>query len=337
MGMRMICPLNEGEQQRRLSDSLFSVDEMRRLGQLSDLAKQLALVQCTRSPQLRSPQLVVLASSHGFLQARAPEASGHAVRCVKDFATGKHFVNALCRSYGFALRVVDVGLSCALMAGLGVTSFAPRRGTQDFFVGPAMLPEEFRECELSGRQLANEAIDMGSTVLALGCTASGSRVAAALLAARLCGIGLSALLSEEANYNSLSIVSREQCQRLLDETPRGEDWAAEVCRFGGFEMVAAMGLMLQAAERRTMVMIDSLTMLVALMLAMHEDPHVRDYVLLAHMEGCEGMEKLAIRLGVKPVVRLGLQTTEGVGCLTTYPLLEASVLLLSLPTGEVGR
>lgn len=333
----MIFPLNEGEQQRKLGDSLFSSDEARRLGQLSDLARQLALVQGTPRPQLRGPQLVMLASSHGFLLSRSAEVSDHSARCVKDFATGKHFINALCRRHGFALRVVDAGLSCSLMAGLGVTSFAPRRGTRDFFVEPAMLLEEFRTCELSGRQLANEAVDMGCNVFALGCTASGSRVSAALLASRLCGIGLKTLLPDDAQYTALSLVSRERCQRLLDDTPRGGDWRAEVMRFGGYEHVVAMGLILQAAERRAVVMIDSFTMLVAVMLAMYVEPHVRDYILLAHMEKSEGMEQLAARLGVQPVLRLGLQTTEGVGCLTTYPMLEASVLLLSLPSGEVGR
>lgn len=333
----MIFPVDEGEQQRKLGDSLFTSDEARRLGQLSDLARQLALVQSTPRPQLRSPQLVLLASSHGFLLARSSEVSEHSARCVKDFATGKHFINALCRRHGFALRVVDAGLSCSLNASLGVTSFAPRRGTRDFFQGPAMLPEEVRACEWSGRQLANEAFDMGCNILALGCAASGSRVAAALLAERLCGIGLKTLIPDEANYTSLSLVSREECQRLLDDTPRGADWRAELTRFGGYELAVAMGVILQAAERRMVVLIDSFTMLVALLLAMCVEPHVKDYVLLAHMEVSEGMEKLAARLGVLPVLRLGLQTTEGVGSLNAYPLLEASVLLLSLPSGEVGR
>lgn len=333
----MIYPLNEGEQQRELGESLFSVAERRRLGQLSDLAMQFALLQGTAHPELRSPQLLMLASSHGFVQLRSAEVAEHSALCVRDFATGKHFVNALCRRHGFALRVVDAGLATPMAAVLGVSAFAPRQGTRDFFVESAMQPEEFRWVELRGRQLVNEAVDTGSNVLALGCTASGGRVSAALLAERMLGIGLDVLMPEGAGYTTFSLVSRAECQKLLDTTPRGADWREEVLRFGGFELVMAMGVMLQAAERKVAVMIDSFTMLVALMLATCVDPHVKDYVVLAHMESMQGMELLAKRIGIEPVLRLGLQTTEGVGCLTTFPVLEAAVLLLSLPKGEVGR
>ena len=173
--------------------------------------------------------------------------------------------------------------------------------------------------------------------MALGCIASGGRVSAALVAESMLGLGLDVLLPEDMHFTTRSLVSREECWRLLDRAPRRGDWREAVIRYGGFEMVMAMGLMLQAAERRALVLIDSFVMLVALLMAMQIEPYVRDYAVLAHMESAAGMEVLARRMGLCPVVRLGLQTTEGVGCLATYPLLEASVLLLTLPSGEIGR
>ncbi|MBB1539750.1 MAG: nicotinate-nucleotide--dimethylbenzimidazole phosphoribosyltransferase [Bacteroidia bacterium] len=333
----MIYPLHEGGEQRAIREELFSAAESRRLGQLSELAIQLALVQNTIRPELRNPQLVVLASSHGFVQSRSLEVVEHSMHCVENYATGKHFVNALCRRYGFAMRIVDAGLSMPLAARFGVTSFAERRGTRDFFEEGAMLPDEFQRVALRGRQLANEAIEMGCNVLALGCIASGGRVSAALVAESMLGLGLDVLLPEDMHFTTRSLVSREECWRLLDRAPRRGDWREAVIRYGGFEMVMAMGLMLQAAERRVLVLIDSFVMLVALLMAMQIEPYVRDYAVLAHMESAAGMEVLARRMGLCPVVRLGLQTTEGVGCLATYPLLEASVLLLTLPSGEIGR
>lgn len=333
----MIYPLNEGERQRSMVGELFSVAERRRLGQLSDLAVQLALIQGTAHPELRNPHLIVLASSHGFVQARSEDTACWATTCAKDFATGKHFVNALCRKSAFSMRIVDVGLSVPLSTGVGVDSFALRRGTRDFFYGPSMLQEEAFQALACGRQLANEAIDLGSNVLALGSLASGSRVSCALVAERLLQIGLDLLLPDTASFTTASLVGGEECQRLLDGTPRGFEWRDEVLRFGGFELIVAVGVMLQAAERRVVVLIDSFPMLTALAVAMRVEPYVRDYVVLAHMEQMRGMEAVAKCLGIAPVVRLALQTTEGVGCLLAYPILEAAVQLISLPTGEVGR
>ncbi|MCR5140744.1 MAG: nicotinate-nucleotide--dimethylbenzimidazole phosphoribosyltransferase [Bacteroidaceae bacterium] len=106
--------------------------------------------------------------------------------------------------------------------------------------------------------------------------------------------------------------------------------AHEVARyFAGFEMAAAVGAMLRAAERRMVVMVDGFIMTACMLVASRLDSAVLDYAVFGHC-GDEGGHRLMLdAMGAQPLLHLGMRLGEGTGALCAYPIVESAVRMLN--------
>ena len=98
--------------------------------------------------------------------------------------------------------------------------------------------------------------------------------------------------------------------------------------FGGYEMAAALGAMLRAAERRMLILIDGFIMTACALAAVRLCPHARDYMIFCHCGGEGGHRLLLDALDAHPLLSLGLRLGEGTGALCAYPLVDSAVRMV---------
>jgi nicotinate-nucleotide--dimethylbenzimidazole phosphoribosyltransferase len=96
---------------------------------------------------------------------------------------------------------------------------------------------------------------------------------------------------------------------------------------GGFEIAAIVGLILGAAERRRVVVLDGFISCSAALVARALAPASLDYVIFSHCSAERGHRKMLEFLGAKPLLDLDMRLGEGTGAAIGINLLEAAVKL----------
>ena len=99
--------------------------------------------------------------------------------------------------------------------------------------------------------------------------------------------------------------------------------------FGGFEMVAAIGAMLRAAEKHLLVMVDGFIMTACALAALQLYPAARDYMVFTHCGDESGHKKMLDALGARPLLHLGLRLGEGTGALCAFPIIDSAVRMIN--------
>ena len=99
--------------------------------------------------------------------------------------------------------------------------------------------------------------------------------------------------------------------------------------FGGFEMVMAVGAMLQAAELKMVILVDGFIMTSCMLAASKLCPAVQDYAVFGHCGDESGHRKMLDAMGAKPLLNLGLRLGEGTGAICAYPILESAVRMIN--------
>src|SRR3954467_14116013 len=110
-----IGPLDEGAMARAREREAMLTKPPGSLGRLEDLAIQLAGIIGSERPALRRKAIVIMAGDHG-VTAEGVSAYPAAVtpQMVANFLAGGAAINALARSAGARVTVVDVGVNADL-------------------------------------------------------------------------------------------------------------------------------------------------------------------------------------------------------------------------------
>ena len=99
--------------------------------------------------------------------------------------------------------------------------------------------------------------------------------------------------------------------------------------FGGFEMIAAIGAMLRAAEQHLIILIDGFIMTACAAAAILLYPASKDYMIFTHCGDESGHKRMLDMVGAKPLLHLGLRLGEGTGALCAYPIIDSAVRMIN--------
>ena len=99
--------------------------------------------------------------------------------------------------------------------------------------------------------------------------------------------------------------------------------------FGGFEMIAAIGAMLRAAEQHLIVLIDGFIMTACAIAAIRLCPAAQDYMIFTHCGDESGHKMMLDIVGAKPLLHLGLRLGEGTGALCAFPIIDSAVRMMN--------
>lgn len=303
------------------------------LGRIEGLALQIGLALGTEAPQLRDPQLVVFAADHGLagrgVSAYPPEVTA---QMVLNFLAGGAAVSVLARQHGLALTVVDCGVrhDFGEQPGLWRRKVAP--GTADSLSGPAMTPAQCEQALAIGREVASA---LPGNVLLLGEMGIGNTSAAALLMARLTGCDIADCAGAGTGLDSEGLArKRDLLRQVLARHEAAREPLAALAAFGGFEIAAMAGAVLEGARRGKLIVVDGFITSAAVLVAKALQPSVLRQCVFSHRSGECGHGLMLRHLGPdpqtpgRPLLDLDLRLGEGSGAALAWPLLVSACALL---------
>ena len=305
------------------------------LGRLEDLAMQICLVQQSLSPSLAHPCHLLLGGDHG-IEREGVSVSPREVTWQQmiNFTRGGGGVNMFCRQHGFHLRVVDVGVDYDLSAVPGIINRKIARGTKNFLYEPAMSVAEFDRAIEIGAELVDDCVEEGCRVVCIGemgiANTSPSSIWMSLfgdLPLEDC-IGAGAGLDAPGIRHKYDVLSQAMA-RFRDATLQEEGTVGILRYFGGFEMIAAIGAMLRAAEQRLVVLVDGFIMTACALAAIRLYPAARQYMVFTHCGDESGHRRMLDIIGAQPLLALGLRLGEGTGALCAFPIIDSAVRMMN--------
>jgi nicotinate-nucleotide--dimethylbenzimidazole phosphoribosyltransferase len=300
------------------------------LGRLEELALQIALLQESLRPNLAQPRLWVFAADHGVAtQGVSAYPQDVTWQMVNNFLAGGAAINAFARQHGLPLQVVDVGVKHNFAPHPNLVQAKVRFGSGDFTQMPAMTALECQQAMEVGRQLVAAACSQGSKAVLLGEMGIGNTTAASALMARLLDlpaaacVGAGTGLDAPGQARKLAVV--EKALQLHDRLQTPLEILAAL---GGLEIAAMAGAMLEAGRCRALIVVDGFIAGSAFLAAWRMMPELAACAVFSHCSAERGHRAMLERLGVTPILDLGLRLGEGTGAALAWPILEAATRFL---------
>lgn len=304
------------------------------LGRLEEIALQIGLIQQTYSPTLQHPCHVLFAADHG-IEREGVSASPREITWQQmiNFTRGGGGVNMFCRQHGFELLLVDVGVDYDLSDYPQIINRKIARGTRNFLHEAAMSEEEMNRALQTGAEMTDRCRKKGCNVICFGEMGIGNTSPSAVWLHLFgnhpledcigCGSGLNAN-GVSHKYEVLKAGTDHFRETHPSPTPE------EIIRyFGGFEMIAAVGAMLRAAEKKMIILVDGFIMSACMLAACRLYPATREYALFGHEGEERGHRLLLDDLQARGLLQLGFRLGEGTGALCAYPIIESAVRMMN--------
>ena len=304
------------------------------LGRLEELAMQVCLVQQTLEPSLAHPCHLLLGGDHG-IEREGVSVSPREVTWQQmiNFTRGGGGVNMFCRQHGFKLRIVDVGVDYDLSAVDGIIDRKIARGTKNFLYEPAMTEEEFDKAIEVGAALVDDCIAEGCKVLSIGEMGIGNTSPSSIWMHLFGNIPLNDCIGAGSGLDSPGIRHKYEvlskavtCHERVSKYP---DPIVTLRYFGGFEMIAAIGAMLRAAECHLVVLVDGFIMTACALATIRLYPASHDYMIFTHCGDESGHRKMLDIVNARPLLNLGLRLGEGTGALCAFPIVDSAVRMIN--------
>lgn len=335
------------------------------LGQLEELAVQLAGIQQTVWPAARPASAILFAADHPVCKhgvSAYPQAVTAAM--VSNIVQGGAACSVLARAAGVPLHVVDVGVLRGEEEGKeeqvadGITFTRAKQwgSVGDLRTEDAMDQAAF-DAAWSAGEAAVQELSAEVCVLVLGEMGIGNTTPAAAVAACLLGRPAADLVGRGTGVDDAGMARKAQVvsdavARVLAATPVAAEAAAaasgqsrsegghegpagilpvpplEVLRLlGGRELTAIAGAALAGAARGQVILVDGYIVTAAILAATRHEPRLREHLVFAHRSQELGHHLMLEALCGKPLLDLGLRLGEGSGALLAFGLLEQACAL----------
>jgi nicotinate-nucleotide--dimethylbenzimidazole phosphoribosyltransferase len=307
------------------------------LGRLGDLGVWVASCQGQVPPKpVDDVRLVIFAGDHGVaahgVSAFPPAITGAMVR---TFLAGKAGVSALAAAHGVAVRVLDLGvdedfadLDEATRAAL--TLHKIRRGSGAIHLEDALTPEQTRAALDAGAAVAREEIKAGAQLLISGDMGIGNTTPAAALVAAGLGlpggevVGRGTGIDDAAMAHKAAVIAAA----LARAGERVGDPFETLTALGSADLAASTGYLLAAAQDGVPVLLDGLMSVACALTADRIEPGAAAWYAAGHRSTEPAQSSALAKMGLEPILDLGLRLGEGSGAVAAVPVLRSAAVLL---------
>jgi nicotinate-nucleotide--dimethylbenzimidazole phosphoribosyltransferase len=304
------------------------------LGRLGDLAVRLAAMQDQVPPApLDRVRAVIFAGDHGVSDhgvSAFPKAITPAM--VRTFLAGVAGVSVLARQHDVAVRVLDLGVDDDLKGvAVEVTAFKVRRGSGAIHLEDALTSAETLQAITAGETVAAEEIAAGAQLLISGDMGIGNTTPAAALIAASFGLPAAEVTGrgtgvDEAGLAHKTVVVQQALDRAVDRT---SDAVETLAALGSADLAASAGFMAAAARSGVPVLLDGVISVAAAVMADRLAPGASAWFIAGH-RSTEPAQSLALdKLGLEPLLDLGMRLGEGSGAVAAVPVVRSAALLLA--------
>ncbi|MEX0335155.1 nicotinate-nucleotide--dimethylbenzimidazole phosphoribosyltransferase [Vibrio tubiashii] len=302
------------------------------LGQLEDLAYQIALIQSqgrsdvVTAIEVTKPAAIVFAGDHGIADEGVSIApSAVTQQMVLNFLAGGAAINCFCRTNQVELKVVDTGILLPVehdSSALIVQRLGER--TNNFSRQAAMSLETAQHGIDLGKQLITNIVDSGSNLVMFGEMGIGNTSSAAAILSALSGKNVEECVGRGTGITDEQLAKKIELVEKGVSRCKGLGIIEVLAEVGGFEIVQMVGGFLAAAERQIPVIVDGFIVSAAAYSASLINPNCRDFMIFAHQSHEAGHQHLLAELDAKPLLDLSLRLGEGTGAVLAMPLVYAA-------------
>lgn len=303
------------------------------LGRLESLALQIGLIQQSLTPQLNHPCHILFGADHG-IEREGVSVSPREVtwQQMANFGRGGGGINMFCRQHGFKLRVVDVGVDHDFTPAdhPNIINRKIAYGTQNFLHSPAMSEEEYERAMEIGAEMVDECHKEGCNVICFGEMGIGNTSPSSIWMHLLANIPLDQCVGAGSGLNSAGQNRKlDILTQAVDNYKSKYSDISSLRYFGGFEMIAAMGGMLRAAEHKMIILVDGFIMTACMLGASKLKPEILPYAVFGHCGDESGHRLMLNAMNAQPLLSLGLRLGEGTGAICAYPILQSAVNMIN--------
>jgi nicotinate-nucleotide--dimethylbenzimidazole phosphoribosyltransferase len=267
------------------------------LGQLEHLVEFLARWQGKAPPTLENPMVAIFAGNHGVTdQGVSAFPRDVTMQMVKNFTDGGAAISQICALHELNLRVFELALELP---------------TGDITLEPAMDDKMCAATIAYGM----EAIAGKPDCLAIGEMGIGNTTVAAAVYAALYGgagadwVGRGTGVDDQGLGRKASAVDRALARHNGELT----DPLRILARLGGREIAAMLGALIAARQQKIPVIIDGFVATSAAAIAHAVNADAIAHCIFGHVSAESAHAQVLERMGVTPLLDLGMRLGEGSG------------------------
>lgn len=300
------------------------------LGQVLDIAEQLAGIKETLKPSVANKVIITMAGDHGVVEEGVSTCPQEVTpQMVYNFVAGGAGINVIASSVGAKVVVVDMGVNADLsdLANQGkIISRKVGYGTRNLTKGPAMNREEAVQALEAGINVAASLVSEGAELLGTGDMGIGNTTPSSAILAAFTGLpaeqvtGRGTGIDDETLKKKISVVARA----LEVNRPDPGDAVDVLAKVGGYEIGGIAGVILGAAYCRVPVVVDGFISTAGALVAKRLVPESGDYMIAAHRSKEYAHIRMLQELGLEPLLDLRLRLGEGTGAALAMSIVEAA-------------
>ena len=302
------------------------------LGEIEAAGVRLAAISGAVPPPVPGNAAVIIcAGDHGVLERGvSPWPREVTAAMVANFCEDGAAVNAIAKTVGARVSVLDVGVATDLARHPRLRTARVRPGTDDLSRGPAMKREEAAHALMSGADVAEELIGSGVDLIVPGDMGIGNTTPAAALVSAFTGRPAKETTGRGTGIDdeTLGLKRRVVEEALALHDPDPQDPLGVLAALGGLEHAAIAGIILAGAANGVPVVLDGVISNSAALVAHALAPDSTGYLFAGHLSAEPGAAVALEHLGLHPLLDLNLRLGEGTGGLLAVPLIQAAARLL---------
>ncbi len=304
------------------------------LGDLMDLAVDLAGMTRSMHPPVARKKIVVMAGDHGVtVEGVSKYPSEVTAQMMCNFVAGGAGINALAKQAGAEVVVVDMGVNADLSDLVKQGKIVSKKignGTLNMTLGPAMTRSHAVLALEAGievaKQLAPEVDVFGTGDMGIGNTTASTAIVAAFSGQNVADLtGRGTGIDDEQLENKVKIIEKA----LQVNEPNPADGIDVLAKVGGYEIAGLAGLIIGAASLQKPVLVDGFISTAAALVAYSLEPFVRDYIICAHRSVEKGHRVMHEKLKMQPLFDLNLRLGEGTGSALAMNFVDAALAILT--------
>lgn len=279
------------------------------LGRLEDIAVFLAGWQGTPRPKVERARTAIFAGNHGVtVHGVSAFPASVTVQMVANFEAGGAAINALSGASGLELAVTALDLDTP---------------TADFTVAPALTEAECLAALNAGAAAVTSDLDL----LTVGEMGIGNSTAGAALCLRSFGgtpaewIGPGTGVDADGIARKAAVVA----DAIAFHAGAPSDAFETLRRVGGREIVAIAGAVLRARQLGIPVVLDGFISTAAVAPLAADNIDIVAHCIAGHVSAEPGHARLLAKLGLDPLLALGMRLGEGSGAAVAVNLIRSAL------------
>lgn len=278
------------------------------LGRLESLAEWLAGWQGRHPARVDQPMVAVFAGNHGVVaRGVTPYPQAVTAQMVASFQAGGAAINQLCKTFEAGLQVFELALD---------------QPTGDITQEAAMTETDCASAILYGR----EAIGTAPDLLCLGEMGIGNTTVAAALCLALFGGRAEDWVGPGTGAHGPMLESKVRAvdEAVARHTADEPDPLEILRRLGGREFAAMLGAILAARFERVPVVLDGYCTTASAAVLQALAPGALDHCVAGHASAEPAHRGLLERLGLDPLIDLGMRLGEASGAALAISVVRAA-------------